>query len=131
MTDPRFTDRTDPRSLGLAEASFSPQLYGLSPWGKIIEVEPVQPGVTFVVTGSHGGYHLTPTVNEAIPATVRHADGWYERDVAAALCAHFVPFPDADPAYVALVLERYYPELNASSPTPATALPEETKSAVQ
>ncbi|MVN88482.1 hypothetical protein GO986_17205 [Deinococcus sp. HMF7620] len=79
------------------------QLCGASPWGTFLEVEAVQPGVTFVVMGRHGGYHLTPAVNVAIPASVRCEDGWHERDVAAALCARFVPFPDADLAYGALV----------------------------
>lgn len=131
MTDPRFADRPDLPAPHPAAPRFSPQLYGQSPWGTILEVEAVQPGVTFVITGRHGGYHLTPTVNEAIPATVRHADGWYERDVAAALCARFVPFPDADPAYVALVLERYYPDLKVGAPAEDTAPVEDTMPAVQ
>ncbi|MBZ9752146.1 hypothetical protein GO986_12075 [Deinococcus sp. HMF7620] len=128
MTDPQWTDRP---TLDQNVPRFSPQLYGQSPWGTILEVEAVQPGVTFVVTGRHGGYHLTPAANEAIPVSVRHEDGWYERDVAAALCARFVPFPDADPAYVALVLERYYPDLDVNPSAECTAPVEKTTRAVQ
>ena len=47
-------------------------------------------GVIFVETGSHGGYLLSPAVNERIPAPVRRANGYYEQDIEAALCAYFV-----------------------------------------
>ena len=85
----------------------------ISPWGVVIQREPVLPGVVYLTTNRHGGYHLTPRVNERIPVSVRRAAGYYEEDVEAALCAYFVPFPGANPADVLVVLETQYPEIYA------------------
>lgn len=84
-----------------------------SPWGPILHLEDVMPGVVFVTTGCHGGYHLTAEVNTRIPAEVRQDSGWYEQDVQGALCAHFMPFDGADEHHVMLVIETQYPQLYA------------------
>lgn len=83
----------------------------LTPWGPALREVEVQPGVTWLVTGRHGGYHLTPEVNARIPQQVRRAGGYYERDFEAALCAYFVPLRGAPPADVLAVIETQYPEL--------------------
>ena len=93
-----------------AAFQFKPEI---SPWGVVIQREPVLPGVVYLTTNRHGGYHLAPRVNERIPVSVRRADGYYEEDVEAALCAYFVPFPEANPADVLVVLETQYPEIYA------------------
>ncbi|GGB83279.1 hypothetical protein GCM10008019_44250 [Deinococcus soli (ex Cha et al. 2016)] len=85
----------------------------VSPWGVVTYQEEVMPGVIFVETGSHGGYLLSPAVNERIPAPVRRANGYYEQDIEAALCAYFVPFPGANPTDVQVVLEAQFPEIYA------------------
>ena len=71
------------------------------------------PGVIFVETGRHGGYHLSPAVNERIPAPVRQANGYDGQDIEAALCVSFVPFPGPDPTEVQVVLETWFPEIYA------------------
>lgn len=84
-----------------------------SPWGPVLEREDVMPGVIFVTTNRHGGYHLGPELNARIPADVRQENGWYERDIQGALCAYFVPFEEADEDHVMLVIETQYPQLYA------------------
>lgn len=83
----------------------------LTPWGPALSQVEVQPGVTWLVTGCHRGYHLTSEVNARIPQQVRRAGGYYERDFEAALCAYFVPLRGAPPADVLAVIETQYPEL--------------------
>ncbi|WP_221091565.1 DUF7007 domain-containing protein [Deinococcus aquaedulcis] len=91
----------------------SPLPVDASPWGPVLEREDVMPGVVYVTTHRHGGYHLAPEVNARIPADVRQESGWYEQDIQGALCAHFVPFEGADPVQVAVVIETQYPQLYA------------------
>lgn len=85
----------------------------LTPWGPALSQVEVQPGVTWLVTGRHGGYHLTPEVNARVPQEVRRASGYYERDFEAALCAYFVPLRGAPLADALAVIETQYPELHA------------------
>lgn len=84
-----------------------------SPWGRVRKWYRVTPGVTYVTTERHGGYHLTPEINIRIPAEVRQVDGFYEQDVQGALCAYFVPFDSADRADVLVMIETRYPEIYA------------------
>ena len=85
----------------------------ISPWGVVIQRELVLPGVIYPATNRHGGYHLAPEINARIPVCVRRADRYYEEDVEAALCAYFVPFPEANPADVLVILETQYPAIYA------------------
>ncbi|MDK2014469.1 MULTISPECIES: DUF7007 domain-containing protein [unclassified Deinococcus] len=84
-----------------------------SPWGPVVHLEDVMPGVVFVTTARHGGYHLTAAMNARIPAEVRQDSGWYEQDIQGALCAQFCPFEGADEHHVMLVIETQYPQLYA------------------
>ncbi len=85
----------------------------LTPWGRALRRTEVQPGVTWVVSNRHGGYHLSPEVNACIPEAVRRSNGYYEGDVEASLCAYFVPLRGASPADVLVVIEKEYPEVYA------------------
>lgn len=82
-----------------------------TPWGVSLTAEELLPGVTFVQTPSHGGYHLNAAVNARIPAVVRRADGWYEQDVQGALCARFVPLPGADQVAARVMIRQAFPHL--------------------
>lgn len=85
----------------------------LSPWGRVLTQVHVLPGVTYITTERHGGYHLEPEVNGRIPEEVRQSDGYYEQDIQGALCAYFVPFTEADESDVLLMIETHYPQLYA------------------
>jgi uncharacterized protein DUF7007 len=74
-----------------------------TPWGAAETVEEVAPGIIFVSTCSHGGYHLTRELNERVPPAWRLASfnhralqGWYEEDVDA--CMVPLAFPEHFPA---------------------------------
>ena len=72
-----------------------------SPWG-IINSAPLTyaPGITFVSTASHGGIHLSPDRQAALPEWARNATGsgycpkptWWEEDCEAAII--FLAFYD-------------------------------------
>lgn len=85
----------------------------LTPWGPALRRTQVQPGVTWVLSNRHGGYHLSPEVNARIPEEVRSSNGYYEADIEASLCAYFVPLRGVSPADVLVVIETQYPELYA------------------
>jgi hypothetical protein len=58
-----------------------------TPWGQADRVQEVGPGVTFVTTPSHGGFHLDAARNARVPRAWRDATwsgqglrGWYEED---------------------------------------------------
>jgi len=115
LREPTWLDREVPEAQGSQaqqEGGRAPHLE-FSPWGRVRKWYHVTPGVTYVTTERHGGYHLTPEINIRIPAEVRHADGFYEQDVQGALCAYFVPFDSADRADVLVMIETQYPEIYA------------------
>lgn len=67
-----------------------------TPWGTSDSAEQVAPGIVFYTTPSHGGYHVSSTVNRTMPDSLRLDDGWYEEDcdwarVALAFPSHFPP----------------------------------------
>lgn len=84
-----------------------------TPWGAAQHTDEVMPGVLYVSTASHGGYHLTPELNARIPEQVRRPDGWYEHDCDAALPAYFLPFPGANAADALLMIGHLWPDLYA------------------
>lgn len=51
-----------------------------SPWGRIDQVKILAEGITSVSTSSHGGIHLSPALNAAMPEALRGESGWYEED---------------------------------------------------
>ena len=51
-----------------------------TPWGQSQHKTVCAPGIILYTTARHGGYHVSPTRNELIPAVLRRADGWYEED---------------------------------------------------
>lgn len=51
-----------------------------TPWGRAQSSIKMAPGVIFYSTASHGGIHLSPSVNILIPDYMRCQDGWYEED---------------------------------------------------
>jgi len=104
-----------------------------SPWSRIDSVSPVGPGVVFVSTPSHGGYIVSDSVLESMPAAIRESGtfcgvaGCFEEDCEWVKVYAAFPdlFPDrAGPAASALAA-RFYPFLIDAGliPAPASASP--------
>lgn len=51
-----------------------------TPWGQSQTSTKYARGIIFYSTSSHGGFHLSKTLNAQIPSYMRNADGWYEED---------------------------------------------------
>jgi len=58
-----------------------------SPWGTIQSVKTIFDGCQFVSTAGHGGYYLTPELNQKVPKYLKNVSwgqqatkGWYEED---------------------------------------------------
>lgn len=51
-----------------------------SPWGVPNDVRELAPGVWSIDTPSHGGIHLSPERNAAMPPTIRAENAFYEED---------------------------------------------------
>ena len=64
-----------------------------SPWGSIQYAKKLAPGIVSVGTASHGGIHLSPELNAAMPTAFRGESGWYEEDCEWAVVA--LVYPDA------------------------------------
>ena len=81
-----------------------------TPWGKSDYMEKVVRGIIWYGTPSHGGLHVSPKVNAQIHKAWRHADGWYEEDLAWAIVAFHFPnlFPNYLPALS--ILMDWYPD---------------------
>ena len=71
-----------------------------SPWGKTDGFHFIAPGILSVFTPSHGGLHLSPTLNAAMPDYMRSADAWYEEDCRWSLVA--LKYPTAFRAQIGL-----------------------------
>jgi hypothetical protein len=74
-----------------------------TPWGAADYVKPIAPGIEFVGTPSHGGYHLSRENVLAMPAAWRAASfngqgerGWFEEDCD--WCMVALTFPQHFPA---------------------------------
>ena len=62
-----------------------------SPWGRIDRAKKLAEGIVEVSTSSHGGIHLTPELNAAMPDAFRGDGGWYEEDCEWAVVALVYP----------------------------------------
>ena len=62
-----------------------------TPWGAPDHITVFGPGVVFYSTPSHGGFKVIDGLNDAMPAELRNADGWYEEDSEAAKVALAFP----------------------------------------
>jgi hypothetical protein len=51
-----------------------------TPWGRADYKKVIADGITFYGTPSHGGFHLTPERQAAMPDALRLSDPWYEED---------------------------------------------------
>lgn len=65
-----------------------------TPWGASQDARSVTRGIMFYSTASHGGYHVSPTLNNKMHPALRNRNGWYEEDcewafVALAFPKHF------------------------------------------
>lgn len=102
-----------PEQFAGLEQRFQPkELASVTPWGVVLAQEDVQPGITWVSTNSHGGYHLSPQLNTKIPRSVRRRNGFYNQDVEAALPAYFVMnIAPGMKANALLMIETNYPDV--------------------
>jgi hypothetical protein len=51
-----------------------------TPWGPSQQSEKITRGIVSYSTAGHGGIHVSPKLNQQIPAHLRIEDGWYEED---------------------------------------------------
>ena len=51
-----------------------------TPWGMSDYQKNYAHGIIWYGTPSHGGFHVSPSVNARIPDYMRCNDGWYEED---------------------------------------------------
>jgi hypothetical protein len=63
-----------------------------TPWGASQTKQNISRGIILVTTASHGGVHLSPTVNDQVHPAWRDEHGWYEEDCEANIAV--VTFPD-------------------------------------
>jgi hypothetical protein len=63
-----------------------------TPWGQSQNSEKIARGIIFYSTASHGGIHLSPTMNSQVHEAWRSPDGWYEEDIAYHIVV--LTFPD-------------------------------------
>lgn len=68
-----------------------------SPWGAVQNSRQIARGIVEVDTASHGGIHLSPTLNAKVHAAWRDPKGWYEEDCEWAIVALTFPQHFADP----------------------------------
>lgn len=69
-----------------------------TPWGPSQSSKKHERGITSYTTASHGGFKVSPTLNQAIHPAWRSSTGWYEEDCAWAIVAY--TFADRFPALV-------------------------------
>lgn len=62
-----------------------------TPWGASQYTKNYCRGINFYSTSRHGGFKVSPTVNDKIHEAYRNADGWYEEDCEAAKVIHSFP----------------------------------------
>lgn len=51
-----------------------------TPWGTADSSKKYARGIIFYTTPSHGGFHVSKTLNASMPSYLRQEDGWYEED---------------------------------------------------
>lgn len=69
----------------------NPGIGDRSPWGRIDSAKVLADGIVSVSTPGHGGIHLSPALNAAMPEAFRNKDRWYEEDCEWALVALIYP----------------------------------------
>src|ERR1035438_5453954 len=62
-----------------------------TPWGPSQQSKSYGPGIVSYSCAGHGGFHVSPTLNAAMPDYLRYPEGWYEEDCAWALVALAFP----------------------------------------
>ena len=90
-----------------------------TPWGKPDSAVRVSPDVIRYDTPSHGGYHVTGSALDRIPAQFRDGFagyGWFEEDCDWAIVAWFLPelFPAEAQDVARATLEHFKPEVLAT-----------------
>lgn len=83
-----------------------------TPWGTSDYSKKIARGVVFYGTPSHGGYHLSPTMNAKVPGALRNPKGWYEEDCDWAIVAYVFPelFPDVGAGKAEAMVKDQNPE---------------------
>ena len=83
-----------------------------TPWGPSQSATRYAEGILFFTTASHGGFHLDPERNAAMPPALRLPGGWYEEDVDWALVAAGYPelFTDQERRMAERALRQWIPE---------------------
>lgn len=73
------------------------------PWGNVICRQTVQPGVVYVTTTRHSGYHVSAEVRSRLPEQWQRE--WYENDYEAALLAYYLDWEQKELAAEILMLQ--------------------------
>ncbi|MBL0967002.1 MAG: hypothetical protein IBJ05_09295, partial [Blastomonas sp.] len=83
-----------------------------TPWGSSQSATRYAQGILFYTTASHGGFHLDPERNAAMPPALCLPGGWYEEDVDWALIAAGYPelFTDLEKRMAERILRQWRPE---------------------
>lgn len=91
----------------------SPRKHSPSPWGLVQTAETVAPGITFVTTAGHGGFHLTDDRVKQMPRALRKPNGdvWFEEDCEWGLVVLSFPdlFSKKDRKLARDVVKSYFP----------------------
>ncbi len=82
-----------------------------TPWGAAQTTQHITRGIVSYSTASHGGYHVSKTLNQQIPDYFRDTEGWYEEDCDWAIVVLFFPAHFEPKHYVAAVqsLQQWHP----------------------
>jgi hypothetical protein len=83
-----------------------------TPWGQADHVERFVKGINSYSTPSHGGFKVSVTLNDKIPAILRNENGWYEEDREAAKVAFALPqfFTDFEKKHAGSTMVHFYPK---------------------
>lgn len=84
-----------------------------TPWGQADAAVVYAKGITSYTTPGHGGFKLSKTLNEVIPADARNENGWYEEDSEWAKVALFHPeaFTQFERDHAKETILQTYPDL--------------------
>lgn len=84
-----------------------------TPWGTSQQSTRYGDGITFCSTAEHGGFHVTQSLNDAMPPALRQESQWYEEDCESAKV--ILAFPDRFSAQAIAEarnsLRNWFPEL--------------------
>jgi hypothetical protein len=97
-----------------------------TPWGTADQSKKIARGIVFYSTPSHGGYHLSKTLNAQVHPALRREKGWYEEDCEYAIVHFTFPSFFQNPLSDAIhLLKNYWPDAYAAV-TGETVKPEES-----